>query len=237
MKTKVCSKCGEKLSATTDYFYSDKRNKDGLYSACKKCHWQRARQWCENNYEYKYEYMKKWYNDNREYHLIYNKQWHETNPDYNRQWCKANPEKCLETRRRWCVNNPEAREKQHECSRRWSKRNRSKRNASSAKRRALKKGQTPEDVKQNIIALYYTICVYLNKNEKKTVWHIDHIQPISKGGLHHEDNLQILLAKLNLEKGDKWPLSDEEKIQFKGIIYTDSKFLRIIETMKEDYNG
>ena len=33
--------------------------------------------------------------------------------------------------------------------------------------------------------------------------HVDHIIPLSKGGLHHPDNLQILTAEENLKKGAK----------------------------------
>lgn len=33
--------------------------------------------------------------------------------------------------------------------------------------------------------------------------HVDHIMPLSKGGLHHPDNLQILTAEENLKKGDR----------------------------------
>jgi len=47
-------------------------------------------------------------------------------------------------------------------------------------------------------------------------YHVDHIQPISRGGLHHENNLQILKASLNWEKSDKWPLTKEEQIKYKG---------------------
>lgn len=34
-------------------------------------------------------------------------------------------------------------------------------------------------------------------------YHVDHIKPISKGGLHHPDNLQVLLGRENLKKGNK----------------------------------
>lgn len=33
--------------------------------------------------------------------------------------------------------------------------------------------------------------------------HVDHIHPLSKGGLHHEDNLQILPIGINMRKGVK----------------------------------
>jgi len=35
-------------------------------------------------------------------------------------------------------------------------------------------------------------------------YHVDHIKPLSKGGLHHPDNLQILPADLNFKKGARY---------------------------------
>ena len=36
-------------------------------------------------------------------------------------------------------------------------------------------------------------------------YHVDHIVPVSRGGLHHQDNLCYLPAKLNIAKSDKMP--------------------------------
>jgi hypothetical protein len=36
-------------------------------------------------------------------------------------------------------------------------------------------------------------------------YHVDHIIPISRDGLHHQDNLCYLPAKLNIAKGNKLP--------------------------------
>lgn len=36
-----------------------------------------------------------------------------------------------------------------------------------------------------------------------TAHHVDHIIPLSRGGLHHPDNLQILTARENILKGNK----------------------------------
>ncbi|MHA1482683.1 MAG: HNH endonuclease signature motif containing protein [Candidatus Heimdallarchaeaceae archaeon] len=75
--------------------------------------------------------------------------------------------------------------------------------ARGAKRRAIKLNQTPEDVDFNEIRGIYKICVDMNKRTGKALFHVDHIIPLSKGGLHHEDNLQILSAKDNLSKASK----------------------------------
>ena len=85
------------------------------------------------------------------------------------------------------------------------------------KRKAKKLNQTPDSANLQKIQLYYTICAYLNKPCEIPMWHVDHIKPISKGGLHHEDNLQILTAAINLQKSDKYPLTDEEQVLYKGV--------------------
>ena len=41
----------------------------------------------------------------------------------------------------------------------------------------------------------------LNKEAGFVKYHVDHIYPISRGGKHHPDNLQIILATENLKKG------------------------------------
>jgi hypothetical protein len=72
--------------------------------------------------------------------------------------------------------------------------------ALNAKHRASKRNQTPEltEVEKKKVILYYRISKYLGED-----WHVDHIQPISKGGLHHPDNLQVIPATENLKKNNK----------------------------------
>lgn len=90
--------------------------------------------------------------------------------------------------------------------------------AATNKYRATKLNQTPENANLQKIQLYYSVCAYLNSNCEIPMWHVDHIRPISKGGLHHEDNLQILTAEINLQKSAKYPLTEEEEIKYKGIM-------------------
>lgn len=76
--------------------------------------------------------------------------------------------------------------------------------ARSAQRRTTKRNQTPDltpDEKERIKQIYLE-CGIISE-ETGIQHHVDHIIPISKGGLHHPDNLQILTAHENLSKGAK----------------------------------
>lgn len=83
-------------------------------------------------------------------------------------------------------------------------------NYHSSKRRSRKLKATTCTSDERLIELYYKVCQSLEGYE------VDHFQPLSKGGLHHQDNLQILLRELNREKSNKWPLTEEEKIKYVG---------------------
>jgi 5-methylcytosine-specific restriction endonuclease McrA len=37
-------------------------------------------------------------------------------------------------------------------------------------------------------------------------WHVDHIVPLARGGAHHQDNLQVIPAKVNILKSDQTEL-------------------------------
>ena len=70
-----------------------------------------------------------------------------------------------------------------------------------AKRRADKLNQTPEDANQEKITVKYKMCQRLNVGAGRIAFHVDHVIPLSKGGLHHEENLRILPAFVNISKG------------------------------------
>lgn len=59
---------------------------------------------------------------------------------------------------------------------------------------------TPEE--ETRIREIYRQCKKMNK-AAPGVYHVDHIHPLSKGGAHHPDNLQIITAKENRQKSNK----------------------------------
>ena len=98
------------------------------------------------------------------------------------EWRKSNPERYKEQGKR----NPE-----NNCVR-------------AAKRRAAVREQTPPltpEEQQRVLTIYQE-CAMISM-ETSVPHHVDHIIPISKGGLHHPDNLQILTAEDNWKKGGK----------------------------------
>lgn len=97
----------------------------------------------------------------------------------NARWRRNNPEKERLKRKRWRLNNPE------------------KHRASKAKRNALKRNATIGDLTE--IAKVYSRAQEL-RNQGFDV-QVDHIIPLSKGGAHSPENLQILYTFENLKKG------------------------------------
>lgn len=65
----------------------------------------------------------------------------------------------------------------------------------SARYRASLINQTPDDADLDLIKDIYKNC--------PKGYEVDHIFPISKGGLHHQNNLQYLTVNENRSKGNK----------------------------------
>lgn len=72
---------------------------------------------------------------------------------------------------------------------------RRRRNEASANYRAKERNQTPPEADRKAITEFYKAC--------PEGYEVDHIIPISKGGLHILENLQYLTANENRRKGNK----------------------------------
>lgn len=111
-------------------------------------------------------------------------------------WDKANPEKMREYKRQWKIRN---KEKYAKYVAEYDRKTQATRNAREALRRAKQMEQTPEDADLNIIESIYKMAKRRTKVEGRP-YEVDHIIPLAKGGLHHQDNLQILTAHENRVK-------------------------------------
>ena len=94
----------------------------------------------------------------------------------------------------------------------WQRRNRAKTAAKCAARRALlrkvsTKLTTAEEAK---IQQIYNECARLNESAGYTKYHVDHIIPVSKGGLHHPSNLRVMDGIENRKKGAKLDYKNED---------------------------
>ena len=114
-------------------------------------------------------------------------------------WKQANPERVKESTynrlKEWRKNNPEKLKEQRQ-------RVKAKQNGYQQKRRALLKNQLPDDADLNLIQEFYRIAE-LKTEETEIPYEVDHIIPISKGGLHHQNNLQVITRTENRSKGNK----------------------------------
>jgi len=138
----------------------------------------------------------------QDYYKNYNKKRHEENRDEaierTRNWVKANRERNNKSRR-------DARNKniilfREKCAE-YRNKSRHLRIANQAKRRVSKKTTSIllTESQKKIIKCFYEQAQRL-KNKLGINFHVDHIVPISKGGLHAPTNLQVLPEKINLSK-------------------------------------
>ncbi len=176
--------------------------KDGRMSACGSCDKERKALYRASNPAAIKKASLKHYYKNKEVCL-----------QKAREWKKANRDKC----RMHNQNSPEPKERTRKRARQWAIDNRERYRlnmaSASAKRRILKKNQTPAEIteaEKTQIKAVYRIAAWLREHGDNV--HVDHIIPLSKGGSHRYHNLQILSASDNHQKRDKAPTDKELEI-------------------------
>ena len=198
---KKCCTC--KKFYSLDSFRKDSSRKDGLNPRCQECAAKSDAKYYRAHKEQKTEYDVKYREQNKE-----------KIKERDFLYRQKNKEKIAKRGARHCRNN---KKKKAENSARYLQNNKERVYIRNAKRRAIKFNQTTPNADLRIIQLYYAVCGETNEILGDIFFHVDHIQPISKGGLHHGDNLQILEASLNIQKKDRWPLSDDEQLKYRGV--------------------
>src|SRR5258706_5541068 len=115
----------------------------------------------------------------------------------------SNKVKIDERNKEWYYANKSAKYKQQ---RAWNANNKEKLIGYWVNRRALKAGAEGYFNEKDIINLYNEqngTCAYCRVNLSETGYHIDHIQPLSKGGSNWPDNLALACPHCNLSKKNK----------------------------------
>jgi len=117
------------------------------------------------------------YKENREYYLKKAKKWREENPERKKEYAEG-----------------------------WEKKNKHKRKMYKHNRRAAEakaEGDFKSDDILRIFDMQRGRCGICSKKRDLSEMHIDHIEPISKGGSNWPRNLQLLCKKCNLSKSAK----------------------------------
>lgn len=185
---KVCTKCGLEKSLNEYPLHSKKTGK--LKAACKPCTVATAMAWAKANPDRVKVYNTKYSQAHRE----------ELN-EAARVYRGLNVEKIKESRaNRYAANSDEIKSKVYE----YRKQNPHQVTKWNAARRARVRDLTPEltaEQQEQIDYLYW-----LAKDLRAVSgedYHVDHIFPLARGGLHEPSNLQILPKDLNLQKSTK----------------------------------
>jgi len=162
----------------------------------------------EENREKVAEAARRYYEENREKIAEGKRRYREENREkeveYQKMWREENREKEAERKKRWREEN---RERVAEVEKRYRDENKDKVRAGIARRRAKLREALGPSASKAIIESRYAAKEHLKKVTGYD-WHVDHTQPLSRGGKEHEDNLQVVPAKWNCSKGnhhcDRW---------------------------------
>lgn len=209
-QTKTCSKCGETKPLTEFHF---RRTEQTFRTDCKACHRarcaqrredpeerdrqrQRARSWHERNKPRAHAARRKWAEENREKVL-----------SDGRAYATAHREEARQKARRWYRENTErARAANKEWKRRNPERFREMQSAAGYRRRARLAGVACEDfTRAEIYDREQGRCGICGEHVERSLATLDHVRPISRGGSHTRDNVQIAHGLCNSRKGARLP--------------------------------
>jgi 5-methylcytosine-specific restriction endonuclease McrA len=198
---KFCGGCQQARSRAE--FHRSKRTKDGLCAQCKDCAKSRATVWYRANREQGLAARRDWYARNQDARRAAMRvNWAANRGARNAQkaaWHAAHPGVKAQRDRAWQAANP-AKVRQY-------------RIVSEHRRRAAGgRGIAAADVR-NLIELQggkCAICAACIRQRK----HVDHIRPLSRGGLNDRRNIQILCPPCNHRKWCHDPIEHMQALGF-----------------------
>lgn len=108
METKICTKCGKELPATTEYFYKKSKLKLELQNECKICRVKKDKKYYLKNKEKIRKKQLKYYKEHKEQRLEYWKKHYqeckEQRLEYWKKYYKEHKEQILERMRKYRQN-------------------------------------------------------------------------------------------------------------------------------------
>ena len=225
IEMKKCTKCGE--TREISMFAKAPSCLDGHRSTCRVCNRAQDRaksaRWRAKNPDRVREIQKAW-RDNNPVDPVERKKYHDANVQYyrdkSREAYHANKERYSAENKLWMQLNKEKRaaysakyreenkERRKQSYAEWEKNNLPARLRINANRRARivgNGGVLSRGIREKLFSEQNgkCACCGLPLGEK---YHLDHIQPISKGGKNTDDNVQLLRVRCNLQKKDKDPI-------------------------------
>jgi len=207
--SKICGKC--KIEKGIDEFNKNKSRKDGLQFQCKCCNkeYRGKPEVKERNKKYHKEYNPTY---QKEYYSIPENKEHRKQYDRERNKIRRSIPEFKEHKREYqkkYYSIPKNKEHRKEYLKEYAKSNPNKIRAYDAKWRSLKAmGSIVEFTKEQLIdrmLLWNGHCAYCGKefNDNKLWEQIDHVIPLSRGGLNIPANLRPACKHCNCSKGKK----------------------------------
>lgn len=204
---KTCKKCG--LEKTLDQFGPEKRNRDGLKGACRQCDNASKLAWTHANPERRAEHLLKYESGNAG-----------RVRDSKRNYYLRNKKKCLERVATWkrthkdrvSASGAKRYQKKRDSilarNKIWIRTNRELARVACARRRSRRNGSigshTATDI-QILLKLQRGRCAACFE-PLRGKYHVDHREPLSRGGSNDPTNLQLLHPRCNHEKHAKDPV-------------------------------
>jgi 5-methylcytosine-specific restriction endonuclease McrA len=180
-----CTKCGNEFPATAEFFHKNPQQKSGLNPTCKACKnaFQRARY---VNDEYHKERTRKWREQNREKAAGHTRKYRTT--DKGKAAMKAAYDTEYNRRRmaQWRRANPE------------------KARAAHLRVRHAGMGTVSAMDIATQHARQNGRCYYCGENLDEK-YHVDHVIPVSRGGLNEPSNIVLACPFCNVSKGARLP--------------------------------
>lgn len=198
-REKRCTCCG----SVENGFYKDSRAADGLKSECKACHQKNVIRWNLTNPERR-----------KQIHKASAIKYADARAKATRNWQIRNKLRVAETKKRASANRQrkilhdaeyasQVKEMRRVSGAAWKAENKEAVRAHTRNRRARKRGvegvHTAEDIRR-LFDAQNGYCGGCGRDFSVTGYHVDHIQPLSRGGSNWPDNLQLLCPTCNTRK-------------------------------------